>query len=165
MGTLYGSIRCMCEHHTDCTCLRTSVDHCMWPVRVPVMAMSAHAGSWPHMTAYVPSTGKNRCACTTYKHGLLMGIQGLYRLKKPVELLWGPYGMPHDHPRVTGILALTVPVNYPRAPCDRGIRDYSDQSRVFFPSRFVRAWGYSDQRRTFFLLRKFCCGYIKIPYI
>ena len=27
----------------------------------------------------------------------------------------------------------------------------------------VRA--YSHQRRAFFLLRKFCCGYIKIPYI
>ena len=27
----------------------------------------------------------------------------------------------YDHPRVTGILALTVPVNYPGAPCDLGI--------------------------------------------
>ena len=34
----------------------------------------------------------------------------------------GPYGMPYDHPQVTGILALTVPVNYPGAPCDLGIR-------------------------------------------
>ena len=31
--------------------------------------------------------------------------------------------MPYDHPRVTGMLALTVPVNYPGAPCDLGIRD------------------------------------------
>ena len=30
----------------------------------------------------------------------------------------GPYGIPYDHPRVTLILALMVPVNYPGAPCD-----------------------------------------------
>ena len=60
--------------------------------------------------------------CTTFRHGLLTGIRGLYGLKKPVELRAGPYGMPYDHPRVTGILALTVPVNYPGAPCDLGIR-------------------------------------------
>ena len=30
-------------------------------------------------------------------------------------------------------------------------------------SFMIRA--YSHQRRAFFLLRKFCCGYIKIPYI
>ena len=28
--------------------------------------------------------------------------------------------MPYYHPRVTGILALTVPANYPGAPCDFG---------------------------------------------
>ena len=43
------------------TCLRTPVefyDHCTWPVRVPVMTVSAHTGYWPHTIAYVPSTGK-----------------------------------------------------------------------------------------------------------
>ena len=39
----------------------------------------------------------------------------------------GPYGMPYDHPRVTGILALTVPVNYPGAPCDLGISSYGEK--------------------------------------
>ena len=106
---MYGSVRCMCEHRTNRMCLRTPVDHCMWPVRVPVMAMSAHAGSWPDMTAYVPSTGKKRCACTTFKHGLLLGIQGLYGFKNcrtplgPVRYAtrsptchwnFGPYGAP-----------------------------------------------------------------------
>ena len=41
------------------TCLRTTVefyDHCTWPVRVAVMAESAHTSSWPRTTAYVPST-------------------------------------------------------------------------------------------------------------
>ena len=32
----------------------------------------------------------------------------------------GPHGMPYNHPRVTGILVRTVPVNYPGAPCDPG---------------------------------------------
>ena len=47
------------------TCLRTPVelyDHCTWPVRVPVMAVSAHTSYWPRTTAYVPSTGKTRAA-------------------------------------------------------------------------------------------------------
>ena len=30
---------------------------------------------------------------------------------------------------------------------------------------FVYVRAYSHQRRSFFLLRQFCCGYIKIPYI
>ena len=40
---------------------------------------------------------------------------------------YGAYGVytgsknPYDHPQVTGILALMVPVNYPGAPCDLGI--------------------------------------------
>ena len=118
----------MCEHRTDpCVLdntrriLRSLYVARTWPVQVPVMAVSAHTSSWPRTTAYVPSTGKKRCACTTFRHGLLTGIRGLYGLKKPVELRAGPYGMPYDHPRVTGILALTVPVNYPGAPCDLGI--------------------------------------------
>ena len=63
-----------------------------WPVRVPVMAVSTHTSSWPRTTAYVPSTGEKRCACTTFRHGLLTGIRGLYGLKKPVELRAGPCG-------------------------------------------------------------------------
>ena len=77
------------------TCLRTPVefyDHCTWPVRVPVMAVSAHTSYWPRTTAYVPSKGKQRCACTTFRHGLLTGIRGLYGLIKPVELHAGPCG-------------------------------------------------------------------------
>ena len=77
------------------TCLRTPVefyDHCTWPVRVPVMAVSAHTSCWPRTIAYVPSTGKKRCACTTFRHGLLTGIRALYGLKKPVELRAGPCG-------------------------------------------------------------------------
>ena len=66
------------------------------------MAVSAHT------TAYVPSMGKK-------------DIRGQNGLEKNVELRAGPYVMPYDHPRVTGILALTVPVNYPGAPCDLGI--------------------------------------------
>ena len=103
------------------TCLRTPVefyDHCTWPVRVPVMAVSAHTSSWPRTTAYVPSTGEKRCTCTTFRHGLLTGIRAE---KKTVEIGAGPHGMPYDHPRVTGILALTVPVNYQGSPCDLGI--------------------------------------------
>ena len=109
-----------------CTCLRTPVelyDNCTWPVRVQVMAVSAHTGSWSRTTAYVPSTGKERCACTTFRHGLLTGIRGLSirAEKNPVELRAGPCGMPYDHPRLTGIVALKVPVDYPGAPCDLGI--------------------------------------------
>ena len=58
------------------TCLRTPLefyDHCTWPV----MAVSAYTSSWPRTTAYVPSTGKKRCACTTFRHGMLTGIRGL----------------------------------------------------------------------------------------
>ena len=58
------------------------------------------------MTAYVPSTGKK------YVHAQLSDTGC-----KPVELRAGPY----DHPWVTGILALMVPVNYPGAPCDLGM--------------------------------------------
>ena len=90
------------------TCLRTPVefyDHCTWPVRVPVMAVSAHTSYWPRTTAYVPSTEKKMCM-----HNF--------------QTRAGPCGMPYDHPRVTGILALTVPVNYPGAPCDIGISPF-----------------------------------------
>ena len=114
----YGACTSTVRTHT---CLRPPVefyDHCTWPVRVPVMAVSAHTSSWPRTTAYVPSTGKKRCTCTTFRHGLLTSIRGLYGLKNPVELRAGPHGMPYDHPRVTGILALTVPVSYPGAPCN-----------------------------------------------
>ena len=49
-------------------------------------------------------------------------VYGVYTgWTKNVELRAGPHGMPYDHPRVTGILALTVPVKYPGAPCDLGI--------------------------------------------
>ena len=41
------------------------------------------------------------------------GYTGSLRFEKIRVLRAGPYGLPHDHPRVTGILALTVPVNYP----------------------------------------------------
>ena len=34
--------------------------------------------------------GKKLCACTTFRHGLLTGIGGLYGLKKTVELRAGP---------------------------------------------------------------------------
>ena len=107
------------------TCLRIPVefyDHCTWPVRVPVMTVSAHTGYWPRTIAYmyVPSTGEKRCACTTFRYGLLTGIRGLYGLKKPEQLCAGPHGMPYDHPRVTGILVRKMPVNYPAAPCDLG---------------------------------------------
>ena len=125
---MYGSVRCMCEHRTDPYVLentrriiRSLYVARTWSVRVPVMAVSAHTSSWPRTTAYVPSTGKKRCACTTFRHGLLTGIRGLCGLQNPVVLRAGPYGMPYDHPRVTGLLALTVPVNYPGAPCDLGI--------------------------------------------
>ena len=78
-----------------CESLKTPVecyDHRMWPVRAPVMAVSAHTGYWPRMTAYVPSTGCLLRACTTFRHGLLTGIQGLYGLKKSVELRAGSCG-------------------------------------------------------------------------
>ena len=79
---------CTCLYGTcastvrTCTCLRTPVefyDHCTWPVRIPV---SAHTGYWPRTIAYAPSAGEKRCACTTFRHGLLTGIRGLYGLKK-----------------------------------------------------------------------------------
>ena len=83
------------------TCLRTPVefyDHCTWPVRVPVMTLSAHTGYWPRTIVYVPSTGKKRCACTTFRHGLLTGIRGLYgsaryAVRSPTgHWNFGPYG-------------------------------------------------------------------------
>ena len=70
----------------------------------------------------MPSTGGKDVHAQLSDTGCLqVGIQGLYGLKKPVELRAGPHGMPYDHPRVTGILTLTVPLNYPGAPCDLGI--------------------------------------------
>ena len=104
-----------------CTYLRTPVefyDHCTWPVRVPVMAVSAYTSSWPRTTAYVPSTGTKKMCMQNFQTQAAYGYKGPIRAEKPVELCAGPYGMLYDHPRVTGILALTVPVNYPGAPCD-----------------------------------------------
>ena len=52
-------------------------------------------------------------------------VYGVYAGSKnpqnSVRARTGLYGMLYDHPRVTGMLALTVPVNYPGAPCDLGI--------------------------------------------
>ena len=36
--------------------------------------------------------GKQICACTTFRHGLLTGMRGLYKLKKNIELRSGPCG-------------------------------------------------------------------------
>ena len=107
---MYGSIWCMYEHCVwTRTCLRTPVEfynHCTWPIRVPVMAVSAHTSSWPVWLPMCLLRGKK------YVHAQLSDTGC-----KPVELRAGPY----DHPWVTGILALTVPVNYPGAPCDLGM--------------------------------------------
>ena len=84
--------------------------------------------TWPRTTAYVPSTGKKKMCMHNFQTRAAYGYKGSLRAEKPrrtpcgpVRARAGPYGMPYDHPRVTGILALTVPVNYPGAPCDLGI--------------------------------------------
>ena len=57
-----------------------------------------------------------------FQTGAAYRYTGSIRVEKKRTTLCGPvHGIPYDHPRVTGILALTVPVNYPGAPCDLGI--------------------------------------------
>ena len=66
-------------------CLRTPVelyDHCTWPVRVPVMAMSAHTSSWPRMTAYVPSTGEKNMCMHNFQTRAAYGYKGSIRAEK-----------------------------------------------------------------------------------
>ena len=96
---MYGSVRCMYEHRTDPYVLentrrmmRSLYVARTWSVRVPVMAVSAHTSSWPPYDCLRAFYGKKRCACTTFRHGLLTGIRGLYGLKNPVELRAGPCG-------------------------------------------------------------------------
>ena len=106
----YGACASTVQTHT---CLRTPVefyDHCTWPVRVPVMAVSAHTGSWPRTTAYVPSTGEKKMCMHNFQTRAANGYKGSIRAEtKPVELRAGPYSMPYDHPRVTGIWPLRCP--------------------------------------------------------
>ena len=47
-------------------------------------------------------------------------------------------------------------------PDHGGLLDDYDDSADDGP---LRVWAYSHLRRTFFVLRKFCCGYIKTPCI
>ena len=117
---MYGSIRCMCEHRTDTYVLENT----RRILRSLYMARTCPGDGCECTYEFLAPYdclrafyGEKKCACTTFRHRLLTGIRGLYGLKKPVELRVGPY----DHPRVTGMLALTVPVNYPGAPCDLGI--------------------------------------------
>ena len=109
---MYGSVWCMCEHRTDPYVLENT--------RRIIRSL------------YVARTGPGDGRECTYEflapYDCLRAFYGEKRYKgsiraekKPVELRAGPYVMPYDHPRVTGILALTVPVNYPGAPCDLGI--------------------------------------------
>ena len=100
----------------------------MWPVRVLVIAVNAHTGSWPRTTAYMPSTGNKYVHAQLSDTGIrVYRYTGSIRAKKTVELRAGPSGpvrfavrSPTGHPRVTH-LTLTVPVNYPGATCDLGI--------------------------------------------
>ena len=57
------------------------------------------------------------------------------------------------------VLCPPTPVAQERSPAG----DLETSLLNWLPVGTVRA--YSHQRRTFFPLRKFCCGYIKIPYI
>ena len=61
------------------TCLRTPVefyDHCTWPVRVTVMAVSAHTSYWPRAIAYVPSTGKKKMCMHNFQTRAASGYKG-----------------------------------------------------------------------------------------
>ena len=96
----------------------------------------SYANGWLRVF-YGVSTGSLRCfgegVARTRTVTVRLSYGGLYRLtNKQYTSVWAradPYGMPYDHPRVTGILALTVPVNYPGAPCDLGIMPY-EHSRL-----------------------------------
>ena len=79
---MYGSVRCMYEHRT---CLRTPVEFYDHNVCGPY---GSRWWLWVHIQVLGPVRlptcllrGKNRCAFTTFKHGLLTGIQDLYGLK------------------------------------------------------------------------------------
>ena len=63
-----------------------------------------------------------RCACTTFRRGLLIGrYTGSLRVEKIRRTPCGPVRYAVRSPTVTGILALTVSENYPRVPYDLGI--------------------------------------------
>ena len=75
------------------TCLITPVefyDHCTWPVRVPVMAVSAHTSSWPRTTAYVPSTGKKKMCMHNFQTRAAYGYKGSIRAEKNRRTPCGP---------------------------------------------------------------------------
>ena len=75
------------------TCLRTPVefyDHCTWPVRVPMMAVSAHTSSWPRTTAYVPSTGKKKMCMHNFQTRDAYGYKGSIRAEKTHRTPCGP---------------------------------------------------------------------------
>ena len=108
---MYGSYGACASTVRTCMCLRT-------PVRSLYVAR-AGPGDGRECTCWFLAPydcprayyggGGGICACTTFRHGLLTGMWGLCGLKKPcnsVRARAGPYGMPYDHPRVTGILAL-----------------------------------------------------------
>ena len=93
---MYGSVRCMCEHRTNPYVLENTrrilgslyVAHtgpgdgreCTYEFLAPYDCLRAFYGV------------KKRCACTTFRHGLLTGIRGVYGLKNPVELRAGLCG-------------------------------------------------------------------------
>ena len=91
------------------TCLRTPVefyDNCTWPVRVPVMAVSAHTSFWPRTTAYVSSTGKKKMCMHNFQTRAAYWYKGSIRAEKTCIAPCGP---------------VRYAVNYPGAPCDLGI--------------------------------------------
>ena len=88
---MYGSVRCMCEHRTDPYVFENTR-------RILRSLYVARTGPGDGrectyefcLRAFYGK--KKRCACTTFRHGLITGIRGLYGLKKPVELRAGPCG-------------------------------------------------------------------------
>ena len=123
---MYGSVRCMCEHRTDPYVLENTRRvlrslyvarkgpgdgrECTYELLAPYDCLRAF-------------TGKKRCACTTFRHGLLTGIRGPYGLKKNRRTPCGPVRYAVRSPTGHWNLALTVPVNYPGAPCDLSTTD------------------------------------------
>ena len=97
---MYGSVWCMCEHCTDQYVLENTR-------RILRSLYVARTGpgdgrecTYEFLTPYAPPPpvrlptcllrAKKRCACTTFRHGLLTGIRSLCGLKKPRRTPCGP---------------------------------------------------------------------------
>ena len=92
---MYGSVRCMCEHCTDPYMLQNTrrIIRSLYMAReCPGDDRECTCGLLAPYDCLRAFCGEKRCACTIFRHGLLTGTRGIYRLQKPVQLRAGPCG-------------------------------------------------------------------------